>query len=188
MRVFLLIALSTQWSNAYGQIRDIVAVSAASFEAGIPAKGSLASVLCTGLTGINGTITANQLPLPTALGGVQVRVGGVLAPLLAVTAFPGYQQINLQVPNEAVFEGGPQGTSVDISVIANGQSASARAAVRQGPGDFFGVFQHADDYSLVTAQNPARRGEAIIAYLTGLPGIITRSISKARSPIRCFWA
>ncbi|HSW50587.1 MAG TPA: hypothetical protein VLH09_10450, partial [Bryobacteraceae bacterium] len=44
------------------------------------------------------------------------------------------------------------------------------------PGEFFrwpgtdrGVFQHWPDYSLVTPENPARPGETIIAYLTGMP-------------------
>jgi len=35
---------------------------------------------------------------------------------------------------------------------------------------FLGLFQHAHDYSLVTSQNPARPGETLIGYLTGLPG------------------
>jgi uncharacterized protein (TIGR03437 family) len=35
-------------------------------------------------------------------------------------------------------------------------------------GEGFGVFQHAGDYSPVAADNPARAGDALIAYLTGL--------------------
>jgi uncharacterized protein (TIGR03437 family) len=47
----------------------------------------------------------------------------------------------------------------------------------RGPGDFFtlpnspyGALQHAADFSLVTAANPAHAGETEIGYLTGLAG------------------
>ena len=47
------------------------------------------------------------------------------------------------------------------------------------PGDFFrtregvGLFQHAHNNSLVTSDNPARAGEVVVAYLTGLPEALT---------------
>lgn len=41
----------------------IVVVSAASFEVGMPAKGSIASLFCTGVR-VNSTVVAETLPLP----------------------------------------------------------------------------------------------------------------------------
>jgi len=59
----------------------------------------------------------------------------------------------------------------------------AHTTVRRTPGDFFrwpgnyqegtgylGIFQHVNDYSLVTSENPARPGETVVAYLTGMLG------------------
>jgi hypothetical protein len=37
--------------------------------------------------------------------------------------------------------------------------------------DGFGIVQHAVDHSLVTQQNPARRGELVIAYATGMGAV-----------------
>jgi uncharacterized protein (TIGR03437 family) len=86
----------------------------------------------------------------------------------------GFQQINIQVPHEAQFAT----EDAEVVVEQNGQSGTARVPLRLStPGDFFrfpggnlGIFQHASDYSLVTPENPARPGEAIIGYLTGMPG------------------
>jgi len=51
-------------------------------------------------------------------------------------------------------------------------AATARAPT---PGDFFsspgtqyGIFQHSFDYSLVTTSNPARPGEILVTYVTGI--------------------
>src|SRR3979411_1335944 len=51
---------------------------------GLPAPGSLATIYCTGLEGIQGTLVGSGVPLPTTLGGVRVTFGLVDAPLLAV--------------------------------------------------------------------------------------------------------
>jgi uncharacterized protein (TIGR03437 family) len=101
-------------------------------------------------------------------------VGGAPAPLFGLAPAQGYQQINIQVPQEAEF--GAQ--DVEVIVEQSAQRGSARAPLRlTSPGEFFrwpgtnlGTFQHWPDYSLVTPENPARPGETIIAYLTGLPG------------------
>jgi uncharacterized protein (TIGR03437 family) len=161
-------------SAVNAQIGNVVVTSGASFESGLPSKGSIASVFCTGLVGVQGVVQATTLPLPTQLAGVRVRVGGALAPLFAVAALAGYQQINIQVPQEAAF--GDQ--DAEVAVEQDAQRAVVRVPLRlSSPGDFFrwpgtnfGIFQHGADYSLVTPENPARPGEAIIAYLTGLRG------------------
>jgi uncharacterized protein (TIGR03437 family) len=171
--ILIIILLLTTAIWAQGQIGSIVVTSAAGFEPGLPAKGSIAAVFVTGLTGIEGIITAG-LPLPTELAGVRIRVGGTYAPIFDVAAVDGFQQINFQVPLEAKFDG--SGQSGEVSVEQNGRQAVVNVPVRSSPGDFFrtpdnrGVFQHAGNYSTVTPENPAQAGEYLIAYLTGMPG------------------
>jgi uncharacterized protein (TIGR03437 family) len=117
-------------------------------------------------------MSAQRCPLPYELDGVRVLLNGVPAPLLAVAELDGFQQINLQVPMFA--DELPQ--EVDI-VIEQGQlHGTARGrSMAISPGEFFrtadgaAVLQHAADYKLVTNEYPARAGDVIIAYLTGLP-------------------
>lgn len=148
-----------------GQIRVLAVTSSAGFVRGMPGPGSLATIFCTGLTGINGTLSAQELPLPRTIAGVRVTFSGleaIDAPLLAVADLGGYQQINLQVPWEARYR----------NVVTVSQGASSDVATYEGLswGQFFVdaagyvVAQHAADYRLVTAANPARPSEWIIAY------------------------
>ena len=51
------------------EIANVVVTSAATFEKGIPWGGSVMSVFCTGLKGINGVISADPLPAATRTGG-----------------------------------------------------------------------------------------------------------------------
>jgi uncharacterized protein (TIGR03437 family) len=142
--------------------------NAASFEPGLPAPGGLASLFVQGLT-VTGTQIASGDPLPTELAGVTILVQGVPAPILAVADVPsaGFQQINFQVPFntdttkanlvEVRYQGFstysiPQTIAPGIFVLSDGTPA----------------IQHAADYSLVTASNPANPGEVIVVYLTGL--------------------
>ena len=155
--------------------RNIIVTSAASFQVGIPARGSIGAVFCTGLA-LSGTTQAQGAPLPWSLAGVSVTVGGASAPLFSVSDLGGYQQVNFQVPQEAVFA---NDGSAAITVTQNGATGTAIAQsypLNIGPGEFFtfpnspyGAFQHATDYSSVTIANPAHGGETIIGYLTGLP-------------------
>src|SRR5208283_3642887 len=100
-----------------------------SFQLGMPAKGSIGTIFCTGLK-ISGVVAATSAPLPTALAGVTVTVGGVAAPLFAVADLGGYQQINFQVPTD------PGGAQVVVS--QNSAQGSATATNNSNaPGDFF---------------------------------------------------
>jgi len=164
---------------ASAQISNITVTSAASFEAGLPQVGSLAAIFCTGLPGIEGTTQAAGFPLPRQLAGVTVTIGGTSAPILAVAAMNGYQQINVQIPLDLI-----EGTSEGYPVVirAGGNSGTRSFILSTKPGEFFrfpgdprlgegdkGIFQHASDYSLVTTENPAKPGETVIGYLTGIP-------------------
>jgi uncharacterized protein (TIGR03437 family) len=152
--------------------QSIVVTSAASFQRGLPPKGSLATAFCTGLQ-VQGVINGTTNPLPFTLGGISVTVGGAPAPLLAVADDGGYQQINFEVPQEAAPNSDGTWT---VTASQDGTQLTAQVASLQSPGDFFWVgsnlaaVQHATDYSLVTEQNPGHPGEILVGYLTGLPG------------------
>ena len=162
---------------ATAQPIELVATSGASFEAGLPPAGSIASIFCTRISGVEQQVSATSFPLPLELVGIQVRVGRVSAPLFSITPIQKYFQINLQVPTT-----GNEPDRVEIRIEQGSKVVSALSPLRlTSPGDFFrtgegvGVFQHGDDYSQVTNDNPARAGEIIVAYLTGLP--------EARPPV-----
>ena len=68
---------------ALAQAGNIGVTNAASFERGLPARGSLATIFGTGLVVPRLTV-ADRLPLPTTLAGVSVTIGGAAAPIQAV--------------------------------------------------------------------------------------------------------
>ena len=148
----------------------------ASFLPGLPAPGGLASLFLHGLN-VSGTAIGTGDPLPTELEGVSILVGGFPAPVLAVANIPvsnplGMQQINFQVPFETqtnLVEVRYQGLSTFVlpQAVAPGIFTLA---------DGSGAIQHASDYSLVTASNPAAPGETIVIYATGL-GPVTGAVA-----------
>jgi uncharacterized protein (TIGR03437 family) len=141
--------------------------SSAPFTAGIAPGGFIT------LYGANlapDTETASTIPLPTTLGGVQVTVNGLPAPIDYVS--PG--QIQALVPYAS-------GSSIArIQVINNGVASNAVTEFVNltAPGVFtnpsggagYGIVLHAD-YSFVTPQNPAQVGETVSVYLTGLGAV-----------------
>lgn len=159
-------------------------VNAASFESGLPHGGALATVFVSGLnvsqpppviTYHPGTYIATALPLPQTLGGVSVSVCEFVAPLLAAVLPPigstDYVQINFQVPLERNVPLLNQ-TSCNFDIYLGDGIVAETRPLPPAPtwGSFFRnakgyvVAQHASDYSLVTSDNPAHAGEAIIAY------------------------
>jgi len=152
------------------QIQILAVVNNASYQAGIPEPGSLATIFCTGLTGITGVVSPDTLvPLPLELAGVQVTVNFGAAPLLAVADLgAGMQQINLQVP--------PERLSAQLSTVRvtqHGSLGKADSVDYPGIGGFFSdpkgnaVAVHLADGSALTPQNPAWAGELIAVYGTG---------------------
>src|SRR5262245_49751165 len=67
--IHLIVAIIATAGLVRAQIGNIVVTEAASFQTGWPWPGSIASVFCTGLTGISGIVTAGNYPLPLELGG-----------------------------------------------------------------------------------------------------------------------
>src|SRR5436190_16958226 len=55
------------------------------FRSGGLVPGSLATAFAAGVRDEEGSVTASQLPLPPSLAGVSVSVGGIAAPVYAVS-------------------------------------------------------------------------------------------------------
>ncbi|MGH8245735.1 MAG: IPT/TIG domain-containing protein [Gammaproteobacteria bacterium] len=147
-------------------VADKGIVNGASFSRDtVVSPGSLAS-----LFGVNLAARAEaavSVPLPTTLGGTQVLVNDMAAPLFFVSP----TQINFQVPAEVA------GTSM-IVVVASGNDLSPPATTPvapQGPGIFTAAASGAgqaavlnQDGSANSAQNPAAAGSVLQIFATGL--------------------
>jgi uncharacterized protein (TIGR03437 family) len=140
------------------------AASFTPFTAGI-APGELITLFGTGLAAEN----AVDATFPLTLAGTAVRINGRQAPIYVVSP----TQLSVIVPYET--------TGVaDIVVSRNGVSSNRVTLYvnRTAPGVFavpatglgFAAALH-PDFSLVTTQNPARIGETIAVYLTGLGAV-----------------
>jgi uncharacterized protein (TIGR03437 family) len=128
------------------------------------APGGLISIFGTHLAKVTTDLSGwAGSKLPVSLNGVIVTIGGVRAPLFYV----GPGQINAQVPFEV-----PPGTQ--MVVVDNGDGPSAGFAVNVAavaPGIFFypaaAVLKNAN-FSLVSGTNPAKAGDVLLIYATGL--------------------
>jgi uncharacterized protein (TIGR03437 family) len=159
-------------------------VNAASFAPFTAAlvPGEFISLYGTGMAP-SGVPAASTIPFPTKLGGVQVMIGGIAAPLDYVS--PGL--ISAIVPY------GIGSGIVGIQVINNGTSSNTVTAYTgsTAPGVFtlnqdglgYGAVQHNADYSLVTPSNPAQPGEYLIVYLSGLGAVSPAVSDGAAGPL-----
>jgi len=103
--------------------------------------------------------------LPDFLANVRVYVNNLTSPLLYV----GPTQINFMVPGDLltgnvpvrVVRQGVTGPEVTITLA----DAAPRLFATEGG---FAIAQHGADYSLITSDSPARPGEVIVVYATGL--------------------
>ena len=115
-----------------------------------------------------GEQSAGAYPIPTTLGNAVVTFNGVPAPLYAT--IPAAGQINLVAPIRLLAQ---RQARVAVTVGAQTSPVEIVNVAPVSPGIFTdfatgaGAFLHAD-YSLVTAASPARKGETIALFLTGL--------------------
>ncbi len=93
--------------------------------------GSLVSIYGTDLTAA--TASAGSIPLSTVLSGVSVTFNGVPAPMLNTVRALGYDQLNVQVPWEAVAIAPPNSTAVVQMVVARNGVPSAPTSVLVSP-------------------------------------------------------
>lgn len=151
--------------------------------------GSIVTIFGTGLTrNVTGVVAADHTPLPTQLAGTSVewvasdasgKLSHLVMPLLAVANVGGQEQINFQIPWEAIAP-----STGEIEVHNNGLTGSLlNYTIRAtSPGLFTvdgtaGAFVHGADNSLVTASSPADRGEVVVLYATGLGAVNPPSTS-----------
>ena len=129
------------------------------------APGGIGSLFGVELAGEVAQATA--VPLPTELAGVQVHFNGIPAPLFFVSP----NQMNFQVPFET-----PLGGQVEVSVIRDGEASGPEVVevTQYAPGIFANpatgepiVTRHPDG-SLINAANPARPGDVLIIFATGV--------------------
>ena len=133
------------------------------------APGGLMTVFGTNFVKTNADVGSafDGQKVPTSFNGAQVSVGGKAAALLVLT--PTY--IVAQVPVDAA-----QGNQSVVVKNANGEVATAGTVqvANVAPALFFdpngGIFAKVN-YTLVTAQNPARAGDMIWAFATGMGAI-----------------
>jgi virginiamycin B lyase len=150
--------------------------NAASYREAAP--GGLVTIFGEGLVATESI--AGSLPLPRTLGGATVRFGSVAAPLLI--AYPG--QINAQVPFETPpgpvrveVRRGPMTMTQTVTILPAAPALFSVDRSGEGPG----VIAHAADFQLVTSTNPARAGEFVAIYATGL-GLLEGEVESGALP------
>ena len=147
----------------------------APFTLGI-ASGELITLTGTGL-GPSALAVATTVPLPTTLAGVQVLINGKPAPLYTASS----TQILVQVPYQTTASP----TQIQVSYKGNTSNMISVFANSAVPGVFTNSMRHANG-TLVTSTNPAKVGETISVYLTGLgdvsPVVVDGGAGSAVSP------
>jgi len=154
--------------------------NAAGFQVGSISPCSLATIFGTGLaTGIQGAVTSFLEP-QTLMAGVSVQFATVPAPILSVVNENNQESVTVQVPCETT----PGSVSMVVSV-GSGSTPVPVTVLPISPGIFQTTMSDGTlravlvrpDGSYVSLQNPARIGETIRMYATGLgqtsPPIVT---------------
>lgn len=124
-------------------------------------------------TGITGTVSGQSLvgPLQTTINGISVQIGGVNAPLFAVSNINGQESISFQVPcDQAPGQATLTLRSGTTSVNQNVTIAAYAPGIFQTTDSTGRVTAVAvkSNGTYVTATNPADRGEDIRVFVTGL--------------------
>jgi uncharacterized protein (TIGR03437 family) len=165
-------------------------VNGADLQRGAISPCGIAAVIAAGVApGVQNVIFPSSLigPLPTILNGNQVLVNGTASPILGLGMnASAQQQITFQVPCETT-----PSSSATLTVNVGAGTASVTAPVQTAaPGVFTTLLSdnniHAvvirPDGSFVTIQNPARRGETVTAFVTGLGPAIPAVATGALPP------
>lgn len=133
------------------------------------AQGLLATIFGASLIAPGGPAqaAAGEVPLPTELAGVRVTVNGIPAPLIFVSG----AQMNLQIPVETEpgiatlrISNGEEEIQIPVRVAETSPGLFFYGA---GHSDYAAIVTHGDG-SLVTPANPARPGETVVFWSTGL--------------------
>lgn len=156
---------------------NVTFLNGAGFQQNFIAPCGVATIRGTGLaTGIQGAVVPSLFgPLPFQLANVTVQFGNSFAPIYSVINAAGQESVTVQVPCEV------QPGNVPVTIRVGGGSAQFSAQVsRVAPGIFQaptsdgqmrGVLLKPDG-TFVSLENPARRGETIRMYATGLGPVL----------------
>ena len=141
--------------------------------------GGLISIYGTNMSKTTSDLSGlSSQSLPVSLNGVRVTIGGKDAPLTYVSP----NQINAQVPADILP--GMQNVTVTMS---NGTSATFVVTVAPAaPAIFFdsvgGVVVRNSDFQLIRPERPARAGDILVIYATGLgattPAVATGTLAS----------
>ncbi len=158
-----------QGSGLYIDPLGIVSVSSHSPVTSSIAPGEIVAIAGSGFA--TDAVNADTLPLPTSLAGTSVTVNGRLAPIESVSP----TQITVVVPgnmpeNYVTFQVSSRGlTSNAVTMYANNTAPGVFTLNGSGAGP--GAVLHTNG-TLVNEANPARPGEAIEIFLTGLGEVV----------------
>jgi len=135
------------------------------------APGSILSIYGSNLANFTSGLGAFRglTALPTSMNGVSVTIQGFKTPLYFVSPL----QINVQVPFEVTAGAGTQplvvtsagGASVVLNIIVD---AVAPSLFIVDAATNLGAVVKNSDFSLTTKTNPAKAGDAVVIYSTGL--------------------
>jgi len=164
--------------NGPGNIKFVNGASFASTN--VAAPGSIVTITGTNiLTGVQGLYSGfnvvgglpTSFPIPSGVGTGSVTFNGVPAPIYYVSNSGGVEQVTVQVP----FETQPGQANVTINAVGGGLTTVQLQIQPVAPGVFESTYGNQKvavatrpDGSVVSPSNPARRGEAIRVYVTGL--------------------
>jgi len=146
----------------------------------VAAPGSIVTITGTGiLTGVQGLFSGfnvvgglpTSFPIPAGVGTGNITFNGVPAPIFYVLNSGGVEQVTVQVP----FETQPGTANVTINAVGGGSTTVQLQIQPVAPGVFESLYGNQKvavatrpDGSVVSPSNPARRGEAVRIYVTGL--------------------
>lgn len=164
---------------------DLGVVGAASYAPALT-PGGLGAIF--GFNLASTSMAAAGLPLPNSLAGTQVKIGGVLAPLLYVSP----SQINFQIPWEltgqaqaSVAVTTPFGSS-PVEMTMNLSTAAPAIFTANGSGSGQGLVVSLQG-KLAAAATPVAPGQWVVIYCTGLGSASNRpatgaAVADASSP------
>jgi uncharacterized protein (TIGR03437 family) len=144
--------------------------NAAGFQSGFISPCGLATIFGTGLaTGMQGYVSSLLGPLQMA--GITVQFGTANAPILSVVNENGQESVTVQVPCEVT-----PGTVPVTVTVGSGSTTVNVNVLTISPGLFETTMSDGKmravlvrpDGSFVSLENPARRGEIVRMYATGL--------------------
>jgi uncharacterized protein (TIGR03437 family) len=161
----------------------------ADFQRGSVSPCGIASLIAGGIApAIQGTVAASDIgALPYSLGGDSLTINGAQAPIYSVSNNSnGTQQLNFQLPCSVAA-----GSTIPVTVTVGSVTGTASLTVLPASP---GVFQDAlsngtsiavierPDGSFMSSSNPARAGETVTAFVTGL-GATSPSVGTDALPI-----